>query len=341
MADNKKLIGRDGRTYDNLTALNLGDSFARMEEQKAEDIKKQNKLLEQNMKMQQQIANQNYELELQKEHNKQLEADKQREHEKEMRLLKLFDEVGISKKTYDDYILKNYTNNKIAESINKHYNSIYNCKTLINNLYDICPNYEDNKELAKLDEELNNKCKKNYSNKELKAKEEAEKRNNFYSIALAICIFGGIVSLVVAGLSADSDTDFYLIPLTLLIVFIVAGIIIFMLYNKIDKSLLTTSYNNPIDIDKKETELKKIISREEKEIEKIKLEFSVSIKPAVDELYKFRKEHFNSKIEKLFSDIELPELIESYGCKYDKVNNTNKKKDGTVEDYIAYFENHS
>ena len=104
MADNKKLIGRDGRTYDNLTALNLGDSFARMEEQKADDIQKQNKLLEQNMRMQQQIANQNYELEMQKEHNKQLEADKQRKHEKEMRLLKLFDEVGISKNIYDKYL---------------------------------------------------------------------------------------------------------------------------------------------------------------------------------------------------------------------------------------------
>ncbi len=52
----------------------------------------------------------------------------------------------------------------------------------------------------------------------------------------------------------------------------------------------------------------------------------------------FRRKHYNSKVEKLFVDMDLKEIVTSLGLDYPTINKNTKIADGTVEDYIAYFE---
>ncbi len=52
----------------------------------------------------------------------------------------------------------------------------------------------------------------------------------------------------------------------------------------------------------------------------------------------FRMEHYNAQLEKLFLDVGLKNEVEPFGLDYPKINKNNKKGDGTVEDYIAYFD---
>jgi hypothetical protein len=109
--------------------------------------------------------------------------------------------------------------------------------------------------------------------------------------------------------------------------------------NKIDKKL-----SNPIsskDAKLKLNDTKKNIKNDikviDKNIDDIMQQFGdVSIK--WNDFIEFRKKHYNSQFEKVLLDLGLKEKIEKLNLTYPKINNNNKINDGTIEDYIAYFD---
>ena len=57
-----------------------------------------------------------------------------------------------------------------------------------------------------------------------------------------------------------------------------------------------------------------------------------------NDFIEFRKNHYNSKVEKLLIDVGIKETVLNLNLEYPKINVNNKIKDGSVEDYIAYFD---
>ena len=107
-----KYVGKDGRTYDDYHSYTLGNlAWDKMQAQQQEQnklLKEQNKLLEQQEKQKKEIElekiKQQKEIELEKM-KQQEELERQRQitqrekmyHEDKMRILKLFDDIGMSK----------------------------------------------------------------------------------------------------------------------------------------------------------------------------------------------------------------------------------------------------
>lgn len=58
----------------------------------------------------------------------------------------------------------------------------------------------------------------------------------------------------------------------------------------------------------------------------------------LDNFIEFRRNHYNSKIEKLLLDVGLKDEVLQFGLDYPKINNSNKISDGTIEDCITYFD---
>lgn len=335
MNEKTKTIGIDGREYDSSTARVLGDRHALMERQMAEDIQNQNKLIKENMQLQQDIANQNYRLEMQKEENRKSEAEKQREHDKEMRLLNLFDEIGISKKTYDDYIIYSYStiNNKIVPEINQHNSLKWQYEDILNDIED---SFDYDEELFKINKEIESKCRDKDKNKNvLTIENKKDLYKNLLSISIVVAFFSFVLLCFIAS---EFDSNLYIFPLVIMFISIPASIVLFKLYSTYDDK---SKYVSDVDYVKKRNLLKNLIVQENEKVTDLKNKLSKSIKPVVEEFYQFRVNHYNSKIEKILNDIGYIELVEDYGCEFKKVNNSNKKKDGTIEDYIEYFETHS
>lgn len=67
-------------------------------------------------------------------------------------------------------------------------------------------------------------------------------------------------------------------------------------------------------------------------------EFYNDIYTKWNDFIEFRKNHYNSKVEKLLIDVGIKETVLNIGLEYPKINVNNKIKDGSVEDYIAYFD---
>lgn len=123
MATNEKFLGKDGAWYDNYSDWRAADTRYEQQERQNKLIENQNKLIEeQNIRIEQQNKL-NYELEKEKiQKNYELEINKM-QHEEKMRILRLFDDTGISKETYDAYINSNFMteiNKELLEQRDNH-----------------------------------------------------------------------------------------------------------------------------------------------------------------------------------------------------------------------------
>lgn len=107
MADNKWL-GRDGKYYDDLLSKNLADRQVDLQEKQLSELQRQNALKQQELFAQQQNAENErreraFQQENQRKHEREL-AQQQFNHDQEMRILGLFDSVGLNKSYYDRFI---------------------------------------------------------------------------------------------------------------------------------------------------------------------------------------------------------------------------------------------
>ena len=113
-----KLIGYDGKEYDNPLEWSKANERWEREEAQKKSLERQEELIEkQNELIEEQAVEQRRIAEEQMENDRWIEIERQ-EHEKEMRLLSLCDEIGISKNIIDKYIM-NLTNADELMSKNK------------------------------------------------------------------------------------------------------------------------------------------------------------------------------------------------------------------------------
>ena len=92
-------------------------------------------------------------------------------------------------------------------------------------------------------------------------------------------------------------------------------------------------------IEEKEVELEKFKNKIQETKKRYQETLTKSILPKWNDFIEFRKNHYNSKIEKLLIDMNLNNDIKKLKLEYPKINNSNKISDGTIEDYITYFDN--
>ncbi len=105
---NNKWLGRDGKYYDDLLSKNLADRQVDLQEKQLSELQRQNALKQQELFAQQQNAENErreraFQQENQRKHEREL-AQQQFNHDQEMRILGLFDSVGLNKSYYDKFI---------------------------------------------------------------------------------------------------------------------------------------------------------------------------------------------------------------------------------------------
>ena len=345
-------IGKDGGWYEN-----YGDYIAA--NNKYEQQETQNKLLEQqnrNIEQQNILIEQqnklNYQLEQEKiQKNYELEMNKL-EHEEKMRILRLFDDIGISKETYDAYINAKFTNeitNELLKQRDEH--------LLMSSKYDFLLHEDEKLEefgRSRLDEilrkndmfSLRNSVRSNCYNKvseaDLKEREKLKARENKIASVLELEFVVGFISFVICSfLTTNGIIESAIIFWVLLIIVLVfLGMLFISKLNSIDKKLKLLP-EEKLSEKKYKAKLNQLLDQEIESANKLTESIkSASVKHA-EAIYKFRLNHYNASIEKLLVDVGFKDLVESLGLEYKKVNNSNKKKDGTIEDYVEFFETNS
>lgn len=392
MSERYKYEGRDGGRYDTLDEVRSADTRYRQQEKQNQLLAEQNKIL----------ANQNAEaLQLEREkmqiqkqlEEKRIEAERlshlaqlaQMEHEEEMRILKLCDDVGITKEAIDsfrDYLfLPPKELQKLKEDIDNKYGNpdeeIENAKsyllkddTLIFKNYSqlFPPIYELKKQLSSEREaEIREQFlewidKPEEYTKELTKidaydtsvnlkKEEKTKMINIIivivSIILLIIILSYNVNAKQMGDIATGISFVSVLTLPLVIIYFMYKMFkddeIPKLQKKLETKFTDMKYVETLKINKIEPKkvLKNHIEEMEKELNNFNANFTEYYNNMTDkwnDFIEFRKKHYNSKVEKLLIDVGIKETVLNIGLEYPKINVNNKIKDGSVEDYIAYFD---
>ena len=361
---------KNGKWYNNMVD--------KMEADRAWDIQRaeqeeQNRLLEeQNQLMQKQLLEKN-KLEREKiESNIKLEKEKMG-HEEKMRILKLLDDIGLNKNVFDEFVnyLTHTNRNNIIlllnEEIKEAENQIYNIDKFFENPEENFDYVEDLVPSSSLDKTIDIiKNMKKYL-KEPKKPENINYIKSYftsnpndeyllYETDSKKGIRNFLILFVLAFLSLFISISIVDIFNSALPVFI--GVFLDFIFIIIAIHYLKKSNNLSYIVNKVLDELTKEFNNEVKNIRKELLETKEdnekSVKHYKDEVKRlsdntevsnrwedfvnFRKKHYNQKIENLLLEVGLKEKIEELGIKYIRINNNNKINDGSIEDYIIYFD---
>ena len=383
---------KDGKFYDTLLEKNSADRAwdekMAVQEQQNKLLEEQNRLIlqnqiNQNKMREEQIRRQEEQIETIKN-----ETTKQKEIADESRILRLFDDVGINKRYYDDYISYLFGDyQKQLEDINL---SIRNCKAwstwlvadidengIHNNTtfdFDDCYIEKENEKLKEClkninllkeltDNDINGLSSEvmnipslpnnNLSNKELfpslidKYFNTYKKRKisgiiTFVSLAITF-----ILMMIDVGKSMDIGfTIFMIVGFPIMIFYS-----IYLFKNLTSKSNIKDVINYEIknsrklDVKKAKKKLKDANKENDdylKELQEkeqtLKQEMIKTTKLKWDDFVEFRKKHYLYNFEKLLLDMELDKKIKDIGLEYPKINKSNKISDGTIEDYVEYFD---
>ena len=375
-------IGDDGKEYNTFREM-MGAN------EKYRNLKEQTRLLDEQNKL---IQEQNYNMQKEAEMNRQLQqekmlhdaviAEEQMEHDKEMRILGLFDSVGLNKKFYDEFVSYLFSDNvlelvEVNEKNNTKINELDNNINLINDYLNkkvdfdkiskFVYNEEDKDTLIKTKKILEDYLK-NHNNSyrdiiiskfnfddneefsELNEKVQKYTRiGNKYAIGTVISLFAGFIFSSSNFIGTIAIISTFVCAIIALYNYFSSG---FKKMSEMMDSLvkdklkdIEEQINDYQDNDFIDNKLKKQIDNFNEEINNLKLDNRKNqsklkdIKTKWSEFVKFRKNHYNSKMESLFIDAGLEKQINSLGLDYCRINNDNKRKNGTVEEYITYFNN--
>lgn len=349
MSIENKFLSRDGKYYNTLTEASRA-SIAW--DEKMDLQKKQNQLLEQQNILMEHQNQLNYQLEQEKiQNNYELEMNKL-QHEEKMRILRLFDDIGISKETYDTYINAKFTNETTNELLKQRDEHL-----LMSSKYDFLL-HEDEKieelgnsavdktmdkyDMYSLRNSIRSNCYDKASKVDLKKRENIKAQKNKIDNIVALEFIVGYISFPICCFLTSEDIidSAILFWFVLLIVLVILGLIFNSKLKSIDEKLELFP-EEKLNEKKYETKLNELLEQANKAANKIIETIKNNNEQQLNDLYKFRVEHYNSNVEKLLIDVGFKDLVESFGLEYKKVNNSNKKKDGNIEDYIEYFETNS
>lgn len=371
---NKSWMGLDGQRYETSDEMLGANNRYRQQEEQKRLLEEQNRLIAQ----QNQINEKNKLKEM-------IAQYKQMEHEEEMRILKLCDDVGITKEAIDSFEEYLFTPPKelvnMKKEIDDKYNDpdeeIANAKSyllkddtlILKNYFRLFPPiYELKKQLSyEREEEIKEQFlewidKPEEYTKELTKidaydtsitlkKEEKTKMVNIIVVIVCIVLLVLILSYNAnAKQMGDIATGIsYISVLTLPLVIIYCFYKMFKddkitkLQKKLETRFTDMKYVETLKLNKikpKEV-LKNHIEEIEKELNNFHANFTEYYNNITDKwnnFIEFRKKHYNSKVEKLLIDVGIKDTVLNLGLEYPKINVNNKKKDGSVEDYIAYFD---
>lgn len=370
MSNEKKgYLGKDGRRYNDLWEVWNADTVVENNEKQTRLLQQQQQLLLLQMEQKEKEMAEAKKQEIaRQEHEKQLAQEKY-DHQKEVLMLKTFDELSIPIAIYEkfeDKLLKteankedaikllelttsvtkmtaerfskskdfsaqidknaNYTNNEVKYSDKyKKFEDFINSKIMLDSLkvkdFDII---QENKELI----ELFNQTKKNTENLLYMSKIIC------YVVGILLIIqglfFWGLIILGMAILLTNSEKVKIPIPIRA-------------------RTELKDKINASISKQMLEEYQQSNVSEEEKamqdEMKELQTKMNENSKKIIDvrleELYNFRLEHYNIKIEKLFYDIGLVNTCIEKDYNWLDIDKNNIKKEGSYEDYFHYFNNYN
>ena len=335
-------IGKDGQKYDTFNEKIFADNA--WDEQREEQQRQIALLNTQNRIIEMEKAND-------RKTQQQLEEERQN-HDKEMRLLGLCDKIGISKKTYDDfvdYLIVNKDYKEIEEiKLNlqeiENIEKSYNRKENLSVFYDLSK-YEDCLETPKTNPKI-----QEFEFQIEQTKEISQKQKNINPTIAKTCawIFSIMIILsVIIGLNVKNEeiesTSFII---AMLLVFVDAYFIVKLMYSKenVKKSILKLEekikeekerlkeqkeFNIDKLLDKKKSVEEALHNKEEK--------FHKELTTRNNDFYEFRKNHYNKDIEKFLLDMDLENILKEYDYEFISISNSTKIKDGKIDDYIDYF----
>lgn len=382
---------KDGKIYKTGLEAMMAD---RAWNEKMAVQEKQNKLLEEQNRLilQNQISQNKIQEQQRKNHDEQIatiknETIKQKKIAEESRILKLFDDIGLNKRYYDDYVSYLFGNyQKQLEDINL---SIRNCKALSTWLvadidengahntrfdFDDCYIKKENKKLKEClkdinllkeltDNDINGLSSEimsipylpnnNLSNKELLPSLIDKYFNTYKKRKISGIITFILIAIIFILMMIDDDKSMD-IGFT---IFMIVGFPIMIFYsiylfkNLTSKSNIKDVINYEIknsrklDVKKAKKKLKDANKENDdylKELQEkeqtLKQEMIKTTKLKWDDFVEFRKKHYLYNFEKLLLDMELDKKIKDIGLEYPKINKSNKISDGTIEDYVEYFD---
>lgn len=195
---------------------------------------------------------------------------------------------------------------------------------------------------------LTSKEKRYFCGYEYKGYMQKRNKNN------VMAVLSGIVAFIfyIIGISVKLDNGSY--GWLYIIAIIMAIIAIICLSNGAKcKSIILANLKKCIDgmgcIELDKNKIIKLFTKQKKKYQDkvkeynnqvldIEKEISKKVMPKWTDFVDFRKKHYNSQLEKVLLDVGLNKQINKLGLEYPKINNNNKTGDGTIEDYIAYFD---
>lgn len=347
---NGKYLSIDGAWYSTFDEKLAADARYKQQERQNELIEQQTRKIEQQNRLIEQQNQLNYQLEQEKiQKNYELEMNKL-QHEEKMRILRLFDDVGISKETYDAYINSKFTNettNELLKQKDEH--------LLMNSKYDFLLHEDEkikelgystvNKTMDKYDmyglkNSVRSDCYDKVSKADQKAKDDLIVKSKYAKRWLIGSLISVPLSLILFIAVCEGPEPIVYTMIALMACICTALIVSGCVWNQIENEIKEIP-DKTFNVNKYHNKLNMLITQENETVNKLIETIKKDNEEQVDALYNFRLNHYNASIEKLLIDVGFKELVESLGLEYKKVNNSNKKKDGTIEEYIEYFETNS
>lgn len=361
--------GKDGKIYDTWGQQHEADARYEQHEEQKQLLAAQNQLLAKQMEMSLELERKrNLQAELEEAKREKLQLE-QMQHDEKMRILKLFDNIGLSKDTFDDFLRYLLPNANLVQVISQE-----NSKKLefeeelkkIKSLKDEKDEYEYVKQSLPVDLINSAEQAKEMFEKYLENPNDSimqnmiigyfdEKPNEEYKIYKKNKnkgIINGFIFIVLEFLFM-----FILISMELVVSGVIVAIIccVLMIYNFCKKGDLTpavnkelstintiiNSYKNPDNIKEiilmKKNEIQESIKNTDENIKNMQKDIK-DVSKRWNDFIEFRKNHYNSNMEKLLIDVGLKDTILNLGLDYPKINSNNKINNGTIEDYITYFD---
>ena len=270
-----------------------------------------------------------------------------------MRINNLFDEIGISRNVFDKFVHKTlFIPNNISNNLEQSKKQLYLVESLLQaeNNEDIKSNiisYEN--EASDLYYEIREQCCNiDEKEQEILIKQLNELKDNktktwiktiIKFLISTVLLF--ILLIPIGNILGDTLNNKWMIPFYSVFGWIIYVIVIISKLQSINKEIKSKENligKETVDEKKYMNKVKHLINEAKKEVDKPNNKILHIIKPRIDNFNEFRLNHYNAKIEKLLLDIKFNETISSFGLDYVKVNSSNKVKNGTLEDYIVYFD---
>lgn len=306
------------------------------------------------------------------EHEKQMQQTKY-EHEQELLLLKIFDEVSIPIEIYKKFEkqlfnagsinsedveqyskLMTHLLNKKAEDGNKFRELLESNMKFPNNEVKYTDKYK------KFEEFINEKYSKTMFNIEQKDFDIVENNTEFIDVltkekkkvnqSKKIVKFSGIFEIVI-GIGILLSELNHPVMFILSIITLVMGLF-FTSFNRVYDSnttkelkiKLNKSINNQMakEYTTNVSEEEQTIQNKISEVQaKLRAESKEIIDKRLQDLYNFRINHYNIKIEKLFYDVGLINKCTERNYNWLNISKDNIKHEGTYEDYFHYFNDYN